>query len=69
MTIFEIYGTQSIRKGMFSMIEFDIREYDDILETINLIVRGGGIAEVKIEKRSVPTVVEIKRTKRFPPKE
>jgi len=51
------------------MPEFDIRDHPDIIATINLIVRGGGIAEIKVERRTVPTVVEIKRTKRFPPKE
>lgn len=51
------------------MIDFDIREHEELIETINLIVRSGGIAEIKIEKRSIPTVIEIKRTKRYPLKE
>ena len=51
------------------MPEFDLRDYPDIVETINLIIRNGGIAEIKVERRTTPTVVEIKRVKRFPPKD
>lgn len=51
------------------MPEFDLREHPDIIDTINLIIKSGGIAEVKVERRMIPTVVEIKRTKRYPPKD
>lgn len=51
------------------MFDFDLNEHPEIIELINLILRSGGIAEVKIEKRTTPTVVEIKRAKRYPPKE
>ena len=50
-------------------MDFDIREHEDILDTINLIIRSGGIAEVKVERHVQPVVVEIKRQKRYPPKE
>ena len=49
--------------------DFDIRDHNDILDTLNNIVRNDGIAEFKLERRSVPTVVEIKRTKRIPQKD
>lgn len=51
------------------MPDFDLKEYPDIIETINFIIRGGGIAEIKVERRTTPTVVEIKRVKRYPPKD
>lgn len=51
------------------MFDFDLKDYPEIIETINLIIRSGGIAEIKVERRTTPTVVEIKRTKRYPPKE
>lgn len=50
-------------------MDFEIREHEDILDTINLIIRSGGIAEVKVERHVQPVVVEIKRQKRYPPKE
>lgn len=50
------------------MDNFDIRNYNDILDTINVILQGKGIAELKIEKGCTPVVVEIKRQKRYPPK-
>jgi hypothetical protein len=50
-------------------MDFEIRDYEDILDTINLIIRSGGIAEIKIERHVQPVVVEIKRQKRFPPKD
>ena len=50
-------------------MDFEIRDHEDILETINLIIRSGGIAEIKIERHIQPVVVEIKRQKRFPPKD
>ena len=59
--------TEYVRSAL--MPEFDLREYPDIVETINLIIRNGGIAEIKVERRTTPTVVEIKRVKRFPPKD
>jgi len=51
------------------MENFDIRNHSGIVETINEILSSKGIAEIKIEKGTVPVVVEIKRQKRFPPKE
>lgn len=51
------------------MPDFDLKNYPDIIDLINLILRGGGIAEIKIERRTSPTVVEIKRVKRYPPKD
>ena len=48
---------------------FDIRKRDDILDCINNVLNNGGIAEVKIERQSTPVVVEIKRTKKLPPKD
>jgi len=53
----------------YAMPDFDLKEYPDIIETINFIIRGGGIAEIKVERRTTPTVVEIKRVKRYPPKD
>lgn len=50
------------------MENFDIRDHNGIIETINEILRSKGIAEIKIERGSTPVVVEIKRQKRFPPK-
>lgn len=49
--------------------DFEIREHNDILDTLNAILRNEGIAELKMERHIIPTVVEIKRTKRIPPKE
>ena len=48
---------------------FDISTREDIITVINGILNNGGIAEVKIERHETPVVVEIKRTKRIPPKE
>ena len=48
---------------------FDITTREDILSTINSILNNGGIAELKIERHEIPVVVEIKRTKRIPPKD
>lgn len=48
---------------------FDIRTREDIISVINTILNNGGIAEIKIERHETPVVVEIKRTKRIPPKE
>lgn len=50
-------------------LNFDIRTREDILDCINSVLNNGGIAEVKIERHTVPVVVEIKRTKKIPPKE
>lgn len=51
------------------MAQFDIRTREDILECINAVLNNGGIAEVKIERHTIPVVVEIKRQKKIPPKE
>lgn len=48
---------------------FDIRTRDDILDCINRVLNNGGIAEIKIERHTVPVVVEIKRTKKIPPRD
>lgn len=48
---------------------FDIRTREDILDCINNVLNNGGICEVKIERHTTPVVVEIKRTKKIPPKE
>lgn len=48
---------------------FDIRTREDILDCINGVLNNGGIAEIKIERHTVPVVVEIKRQKKIPPKE
>ena len=48
---------------------FEIRDHKDILDTLNAILRNEGIAELKLERHTTPTVVEIKRTKRIPPKQ
>lgn len=48
--------------------DFDIRDRADICEMVNSILRSKGIAELKIERDDTPVVVEIKRTKRIPPK-
>lgn len=50
------------------MAYFDIRDREDILDCINNVLNNGGIAEVKIERHTTPVVVEIKRTKKIPPK-
>lgn len=50
------------------MDNFDIRNYNDILDILNVILSQKGIAELKIEKGCTPVVVEIKRQKRYPPK-
>ena len=47
---------------------FDIRRHADIMDGINHILNNGGIAEVKLERRNIPTLVEIKRTKKIPPR-
>lgn len=47
---------------------FDIRQYADLMNGINNILNNGGIAEVKLERKNVPTLVEIKRSKKIPPK-
>ena len=51
------------------MDNFDIRDHNGIIETINSILQGKGIAEIKIEKGQTPVVVEIKRQKKYPPKD
>lgn len=48
-------------------MRFEIRDHDDILDTLNVILQNEGIAEVKIERHTTPVVVEIRRTKRIPP--
>lgn len=48
---------------------FDIRTREDIISVINNILNNGGIAEIKIERHEIPVVVDIKRTKRIPPKD
>lgn len=48
---------------------FDISKREDIISVVNTILNNGGIAEIKIERHEIPVVVEIKRTKRIPPKE
>lgn len=47
---------------------FDIRKHADIEEGINHILNNGGIAEIKLERKNIPTLVEIKRTKKIPPR-
>ena len=47
---------------------FDIREHSEACEMINSILGNGKIAEVKVERQTVLTVVEIERRKRIPPK-
>lgn len=47
---------------------FDIRQYADIQDGINHILNNGGIAEIKLERKNIPTLVEIKRTKKIPPR-
>ena len=48
--------------------DFDIRRHPDIMDGINHILNNGGIAEVKLERKSIATLVEIKRTKKIPPR-
>jgi hypothetical protein len=49
------------------MKEFDIRDRQDILDMINAVLSRQGIIELKIERGSVPTAVEIKRKRVIPP--
>lgn len=46
---------------------FEIRKHEDILDMIDTELNNGGIVELKLEKRTIPTLVAIKRTKRIPP--
>lgn len=48
--------------------KFDIRQHEDVCEMLNSIINAGKIAEIKVEKQSILTVVEIERRKRIPPR-
>lgn len=48
---------------------FDIRTREDVIDCVNAVLNNGGIAEVKVERHEVITVVEIKRQKKIPPKD
>lgn len=41
---------------------FNIDDYAEVKEAINMIVSNKGIAEIKLEAGNSPVVVEIKRT-------
>ena len=48
---------------------FNIRDHADLEDGINHILNNGGIAEIKLERKNIPTLVEIKRTKKIPPRD
>lgn len=49
--------------------DFDIRQHEEAIDAINAVIRGGNICEVKLERRTILTVIKIDRKKVHPPRE